>query len=123
MKSSEFVVIRKMGLFYNVFDDDAKIISYLLGYRVINGRCGFPNNSFNKVVNTLDEKKVNYIIIDNDEIKQDFKKLNKYNYYLAKSQNKLTVINIVNEINSKIEDISEEKLYQILNYIKEVVDE
>ena len=46
----ENVVIRKSGGFYNVFDDDAIIISYLTGYKITDGRCGFPINSLDKVV-------------------------------------------------------------------------
>ncbi len=122
-KNNNFLVIRKMGLFYNVFDDDAQIISYLLGYRVINGRCGFPNNTYNKVINTLEDKKINYIIIDTEEIKKDFKNLNNYELYLAKSKNKNTLMHIIKEINEKIEDLPEDKLYQVLEYLKKLVDE
>ena len=50
------ITIRKEGLFYSVFDDDALIFNYLFGYKIINNRCGFPENAFNKVVNILYEK-------------------------------------------------------------------
>ncbi len=122
-KSNNYLVIRKMGLFYNIFDDDAQILSYLLGYRVINGRCGFPVNSYNKVINTLEERKINYIVVDTEEIKKDFKNLNNYDLYLAKSKSKLSLMNIVKEINEKIENLPEDKLYKVLEYLKELVDE
>ena len=47
---SSNVVIRRLGGFYNVFDDDTIIVSYLTGYKISNGRCGFPINSLNKVL-------------------------------------------------------------------------
>ena len=57
----ECVVIRKVGGFYSAFDDDAIIISYLAGYKIVSGRCGFPINSLNKVTNLLGDNKINYI--------------------------------------------------------------
>jgi len=49
------ILIRRVGGFYNVFDDDAIIVSYLTGYKVVNGRCGFPINGLSKVVNILED--------------------------------------------------------------------
>ena len=54
----KFVTIRKMGLFYQVFDDDALILHYLLDYKVIDRKVGFPNNAINKVINILEAKKL-----------------------------------------------------------------
>ncbi len=47
-----------MGLFYQVFDDDAFILHYLLDYKVIDRKVGFPNNAINKVINILEAKKL-----------------------------------------------------------------
>ena len=54
----KFVTIRKMGLFYQVFDDDAFILHYLLDYKVIDRKVGFPSNAINKVINILEAKKL-----------------------------------------------------------------
>ena len=56
----KFVTIRKVGLFYQVFDDDALILHFLLTYKVIDSKVGFPSNALNKVVNVLDDKMINY---------------------------------------------------------------
>ena len=53
------VVLRKVGGFYQTFDDDALIISYLFNYKIKSYRCGFPINVLNKVINVLEEKKIN----------------------------------------------------------------
>ena len=58
----ESIVIRKSGGFYSVFDDDAIVVSYLTGYKVVNGKAGFPINSLDKVINLLEDNKVNYIV-------------------------------------------------------------
>ena len=82
------VVIRKSGGFYNIFDDDAIVISYLTGYKLVGGRCGFPINSINKVTNILENNSVNYIVKENMEEKdnKNYKSKNKYNKVLEKAK-------------------------------------
>lgn len=89
----ENVVIRKSGGFYNVFDGDAIIVSYLTGYKITDGRCGFPLNSLNKVINLLDDNKINYIVKENmiDKEKKNYKKNNKYNKILDKGKKKINI--------------------------------
>ncbi len=73
----------KSGTFYNCYNEDATILHYLFGYKIIkNNQCGFPINTLNKVINKLEEKKINYQIITKDAnpIIKDYKKRNNYNY-------------------------------------------
>ena len=81
----KFVTIRKTGLFYQVFDDDALILHFLLNYKIIDSKVGFPSNALNKVVNVLEEKKINYKVIGED-IESNFKDLNKYDYIWLKQK-------------------------------------
>mgnify|MGYP005793583383 CR=1 FL=1 len=118
----KFVTIRKMGLFYQVFDDDALILHYLLDYRVIDKKVGFPSNALNKVINILEEKKINYKIT-NEEEEKDFKDLNKYDYYLAKAQDKIVVQELIRHIELKLENKNEGQLLQILEGIEKLVNE
>ena len=108
------ITIRKEGLFYSVFDDDALIFNYLFGYKIINNRCGFPENAFNKVVNILYEKNISYTI--NDE-KVDFK--NKYKHYLTKAIDKNKKIE---KLKDKIERLKEEDLFDLLNKIEDIIN-
>lgn len=55
--NQNYVIIRKTGLFYNVFDNDAEILHYLLHYKIIDNRVGFPANALHKVKNILEDKK------------------------------------------------------------------
>lgn len=63
------VIIVKVGNFYNVFKDDAYILSYLFGYK-LNKKydnvemTGFPKESINKVMAKLEHKKINYLVIN-----------------------------------------------------------
>ena len=63
------IIIVKIGNFYNVFGQDAYIISYLFGYKlnkIYNGiiTTGFPKESINKVMAKLEQKKINYLVVN-----------------------------------------------------------
>ena len=63
------VIIVKIGNFYNVFGQDAYILSYLFGYklnRIYNDiiTIGFPKESINKVMAKLEQKKINYLVVN-----------------------------------------------------------
>lgn len=63
------VIIVKTGNFYNVFGQDAYILSYLFGYklnRIYNDiiTTGFPKESINKVMAKLEQKKINYLVVN-----------------------------------------------------------
>ena len=58
MKSSKnYINLRKVGGFYQCFDEGAYLLFYLFGYKVNNDRAGFPLNSITKITNILDNKK------------------------------------------------------------------
>ena len=63
-------------------------MNLLFGYKVLkDGLCGFPNNSLSKVLNTLEDAKISYQIIDvdKDPVIKDFGKINTYSKYLDMS--------------------------------------
>ena len=122
---SSNVVIRKSGGFYNVFDNDAIIVSYLTGYKVVNGRCGFPINSLGKVTNILSDNKIDYIVRENMkeiEVKK-YKKNNKYDKVLDKGKKKYDIDYRVNGIVERINDLEYDRLCCLLDVIEEYINE
>ena len=117
------IVLRKVGGFYQTFDDDALIISYLFNYKVNNYRCGFPINTLNKVINGLEEKKINYVIKGEEEIFKDFKKDNSYDRYLEKAMIKDNISNRISNILYKLDSMEISKLEKILTSIEEIIYE
>ena len=91
-------------------------------YKVIDRKVGFPSNALNKVINSLEDKKINYKIIGEDIIK-DFKDLNKYDFYLAKSKDKIIIQDLIHHIELKLEEKDESELLQILEGIEKLVNE
>lgn len=117
------IVLRKVGGFYQTFDDDALIISYLFNYKIINYRCGFPINTINKVTNSLEERKINYLVKGEEEIFKVFKKDNNYSKYLDKAKTKDKIDNRVKNILEKLNSMETTKLEKILKSIEEIIYE
>lgn len=107
----DYVVLVKIGTFFESYNDDANIISYLLNYKIRdlvdnNKSCGFPVNSINRVKFILESKNINYVLIDK---KHSYEEIEKMNY---KKKNKYKDINIIaNEYIDKINRIKEISKY------------
>lgn len=72
------LLIFKRGNFYNIYNDNAIIFNFLFGYKIsIEGKAGFPESAFTKVINNLDDKKIDYQIIykERENIIKNLKKL------------------------------------------------
>lgn len=112
----------KAGVFYNCYGKDAIIINYLFGYKIIkNNQCGFPINTLIKVINKLEEKKINYQIITKDAnpIIKDYGKRNNYNIVLSKAVDYTNFKNKVEWLKTKIDDIQDiNKLNKILELLE-----
>lgn len=117
------IVLRKVGGFYQAFDDDALIISYLFNYKITNYRSGFPVNTLNKVINTLEERKINYLIKGEEETFKVFKKENNYSKYLDKAKTKDSIDKRVNNILEKLNSMEQSQLNKILKSIEEIIYE
>ena len=59
--------------------------------KIIKGRVGFPSNAIGKVVNILEDEKINYKIISDEEEVRDFKNLNQYLNILAIAMFKISI--------------------------------
>ena len=96
---NKYVVLVKVGSFYYCYGRDSYIISYLFKYKInilkdYTYSCSFPQNAINKVISVLENKQINYIILDrrnNYEIieKNDNRNLNSYDkvYEIGRKEN------------------------------------
>ena len=96
---NKYVVLVKVGSFYYCYGRDSYIISYLFKYKInilkdYTYSCSFPQNAINKVISVLENKQINYIILDrrnNYEIieKSDNRNLNRYDkiYEIGRREN------------------------------------
>lgn len=109
----EYVVLVKIGKFYYCYGRDSYIISYLTNYKINllednTYSCSFSTNAYNKVISILEDKKINYLILDRrndyeEDEKYNNKNLNNYLKYYEKAKE---------EISTKMRI---EKIYKYLN--------
>ena len=72
------IFIKGSEKFYNLYNDDALIINYLLNYKIIkNNTCGFPECALNKVINEIEKTKISYVVQEMGNIIEE----KNYNYY------------------------------------------
>ena len=121
-KYKDYIIIIKIGSFYNVISKDAYILSSIFNYKINTFsntvKVGFPLTSLNKVLNTLDKIKINYLVYENNiVIKQKFKR----NNYQEFSQNNLTVKERIDAINLKLNEIAQTP--EILKILEKVENE
>lgn len=121
----ELIELRKSGKFYNSFGDDAIILHYLMGYKIVaeKGGVGFPETAFNKVVNILEDEEVSYIVYEKENIlaEKDFKKLNSYKSILKKGIQELSVEERFNNIEKRIKELNGKELDHILTLIENAI--
>ena len=116
------IKIRKNGTFYAVYGEDTYILYFLFDYKIKNDKVGFPKSALNKVINVLEENKINYEVIGED-LKNSFKNLNNYLKYVKSGKEKYNKAIYYENIKDKIKKVSPQKLDKILSTIETILDE
>lgn len=106
----KYVVLIRVGTFYEAYLDDACIIAYIMSYKLRDGNyksCGFPSNSLNRVLSVLDRKTINYLVLDKshnyeEEVKEDYKRKNKYDEILTDAKKYIDKIYRIEKIKNHL---------------------
>ena len=126
------ILLVKIGDFYHVYGKDAYILSYIMGYKIKTieencPTCGFPKKSLSKIEAILEEKKINYLILDRrnnyepEEI-SDNKNLNRYQKEFEKAYKYLTSKNKIDKICEELlKKINQENFEQIIAQIDMII--
>lgn len=124
MKYKEYILLIKVGNFYEILDKDAMIIHQILRYQLTRlsdtVKCGFPITNLEKVLTTLDTKEMNYVVIENKNIVRERSFENniyssfqfdtnvfKYNVIRINKIVKFLNDNVFHNISEKLEQIEE----------------
>ena len=125
------ICLIKSGNFYHAFGKDAYILSYFFNYKIdfFKNECGFPIVALNRVMATLEENKINYLVIDKrnnfdvDE-KQDFKNLNKYEETYLKAKEYVNYKIRIENINKDLIELMNIKDFRkLLGEIENLINE
>ncbi len=69
-KYKQYIVFKKVGIFYEVYGTDAYLFNYLFDYQIIpfkdTVKVGFPIYGLTKITNVLDSKKINYLVYEKE---------------------------------------------------------
>ena len=127
----DYVVIIDIGKFYYTYGKDSYIISYLFNYKLNTyenvSRCGFANNSINKVIAKLEQKKINYLILDrrnNYDVDKKFdnKNLNNYEKIFKKAKIKINLKKRIENISSYLySNLESRDINKLINELEEVI--
>ena len=132
--SPDFIICYKVGAFIQVFGKDAYIISYIFNYNIKKTKediatCGFPKQIIPRICAKLEQRKINYMIIDtrnNYDVDEKFdnKNLNQYEkifidaYKYIKIKNK--ILHLQEELLNRID---KENVIEKIKKIEEIVYE
>ncbi len=131
-KYSDYLVLYRIGNFYNVIGMDIYMMKYIFDYKIIVNnsieKIGFPIGNLNKVMDELNKLKINYLTIDKEDgmAKVNYKKRfkdNNYDKYYINSKSycdrKEKINEIVELLNKKLDDSNFdlicESLEEVLN--------
>ena len=69
-QDASFIYLFRVGIFYNIINDDAKVVNEKLGLKITDlgpniFKCGFPIKQIEKYKCLLDQKGIKFKIIDN----------------------------------------------------------
>lgn len=80
-KYPEHIIIIKNGLFYSCYFDSAKIVWFFFEYKWHKDSISFGNSPYDKVLKTLRDNFISYVVIDNEKI--DFASYDDKNRYAS----------------------------------------
>ena len=120
------------GMFYRCYDEDAYIISYLLGYKLksitANDMAGFPNSSIKEVTNRLMGNKIDYKIFKMNQMSLDIldsfsvNEDNNYEFIYQKSYRYTKLKSKINRLSQElIKRIENKKMDEILEKIDKII--
>ena len=120
-KNENSVVIIKSGIFYNMYKEDAIIISYLMNYKLFynnNNICvSFTDKSLSLVLSRLRIRKISYIVINKEITEQFIGGIMEYNRLLKEANlvcEKELLIDKINEGIKKMNIDSLKAIYELL---------
>ena len=128
---NEYVVLIKIGKFYYCYGRDSYIISYLMKYKINllqdnTYTCSFPVNAYNKVITTLENNKVNYLILDRrnnyeEDEKSNNNNLNNYTKYYEKAKEEISTRMKIEKIYKYLNENIKDK--KIIMEVEKIINE
>lgn len=127
-KYINYIIIIKVGSFYHVYTDDVYILNYFFNYKIFEYsttlKIGFPINNIDKIIDSLNIEKFNYIVVNNDikTITNNRMTKHKYQKLINKAQERYNIKSRIEKIYIKLNDlISDVKINKIIESIEKLL--
>ena len=128
----EYVIMIQSGKFYRVNGKDECIISYLFKYKIQEKEgtisSGFPSQSIKKVESRLDNKKINYMVLErrdnySENEKNEFGNLNNYSNMYEKAKLYAQSVQRIEKINEYFDEhVKDVNFAEILSKVESVIN-
>ena len=123
----EYVILFKSGSFYVSFDEDSLILNKVFNYKILelknNIKTGFPLNSLDTVINKLKELSINYIIIEDKNIKEKYEvENNNFSKYTSSVFEVISINNRINKMVDMLKNIDNDKIKDILSEMESIIE-
>lgn len=118
-----YLLLFKCGNFYLALNKDAIVMNNILNYKIKDSKSffkvGFPLTSLDKVLKILEEKQINYLVIDNEITFKKKNKINNYEIYLNDKHNYESILTRINKIDSILKNnVLNSKIELVLDNIE-----
>ncbi|MGM9850356.1 MAG: hypothetical protein ACI31V_05625 [Bacilli bacterium] len=128
LEYKEYIMLFKSGSFYISFDEDSLILNKVFNYKILelknNIKAGFPLNSLDTVITKLKELNINYIIVEDKDIKDKYEsKNNNFSKYTKSVFEVISINNRINKIVNKLKSIDNDSIKDILDEIENMIDD
>ena len=98
--NGDVLLIRLQGMFYNSYEDSAKVLSVLTGYKIKQVsaksklKCGFPSNALDKNIALFNASHISFCIMNKDKVvAEHYTLFNMYKDYLHAFDDKKVIRN------------------------------
>ena len=113
----------KVGIFYEAYGEDVYLLNNLFNYKIkeMNGvkRVGFPVGSYDKVISKLKSFKINYIIVEGEEVTRKKFNFNNYDKYIP---NDLSLEDRINKVYDRLRVLKNNaKITDLLDELEEIL--
>lgn len=121
---NNYVLLIRSGNFYICLNEDAIVMNNIFKYKIIETtniiKIGFPISIYSKVIEELINKKINYVLIDNDIV--DKKKFKENNYLKYSTSNYSMYLNRINKLEEILKNnLNNKNINEMLNKIENIV--
>lgn len=125
LEYKNYIILFKCGNFYISINDDALIMNNIFNHKIVDIgsfiKTGFPISSLYKIMTELENKQINYLIIDKEIINKNKFKNNNYSNYLT-NNNYNFIFNRINRINKLLKDnLTNSNMDSILDKVERII--